>query len=391
MPIVEVGLGYIKDFPAPVVPAWSPLDLGSTSGAWFNIQNIATLFQDSTGTTPVVANGNPLGLITNLFGFGNLSQVTSTARPLYSFLSDTVGLATATAKRIKYDFIDDALIWNGATGVYYLAVSSISGIQFYQTLLTNGSAFPINEFVQCIALERPYTVAEKADITNLFNLDLANIPNINEIWEVCGTAYTGKNGSSSNGVTDYEFGSGASYNTFFTTLQATTNRETLSFNVAATTGLLQFRNNASTLAGTLLDLPSSVNLYTGFSNNFYGCINAIPDSCTTYQVNINKLSGFIPDFSNAVSLITLTVNTNLLTGWLGNSVPFTLGTFNAQINQLPQQTVDAFLLAFVNAGRQVSDGTCVLNLGGVGNAIPSATGLANKTILQGRGWTVTTN
>lgn len=68
----------------------------------------------------------------------------------------------------------------------------------------------------------------------------------------------------------------------------------------------------------------------------------------------------------------------------------TLGNFRAQDNLLTQAAVDAILAAFDAAGR--NSGTRILNLGGTGNAAPSAgKGDTSKNNLLAKGWTVTTN
>jgi hypothetical protein len=62
--------------------------------------------------------------------------------------------------------------------------------------------------------------------------------------------------------------------------------------------------------------------------------------------------------------------------------------FNAFYNcALSQTSVDNILVSINTAG--TSGGTLTLN-GGTSSA-PSATGLAAKSALEGRGWTVTTN
>lgn len=45
--------------------AWSPLSLFAASevGAWYDPSDLTTMFQDSAGTTPVTADGQPVGLI----------------------------------------------------------------------------------------------------------------------------------------------------------------------------------------------------------------------------------------------------------------------------------------------------------------------------------------
>jgi hypothetical protein len=81
--------------------------------------------------------------------------------------------------------------------------------------------------------------------------------------------------------------------------------------------------------------------------------------------------------------------TNQLTGFEGGPVSNTLGTFQAQVNQLTSAAVNAILAAFVAANK--TTGTRILNLGGVGNGAPTGQGITDKATLISRGWTVTTN
>ena len=110
---------------------------------------------------------------------------------------------------------------------------------------------------------------------------------------------------------------------------------------------------------------------------------------TAFICSSNQLTGSIPSLSANTALTAFNCSSNQLTGWSGGTVSATLGDFQAQNNLLTQSAVDAILAAFVAAGR--TTGTRILNLGGVGNATPSATGLTDKATLQSRGWTVTTN
>lgn len=53
-------------------------------GWWYEIDDISTLFQDSAGTTPVTADSDPVGRVTDKSGRANhLLQATAGARPLY--------------------------------------------------------------------------------------------------------------------------------------------------------------------------------------------------------------------------------------------------------------------------------------------------------------------
>ena len=53
-------------------------------GAWYDPSDLSTLFQDSAGTTPVTADGDPVGLMLDKSGNDNhASQSTTAAKPTY--------------------------------------------------------------------------------------------------------------------------------------------------------------------------------------------------------------------------------------------------------------------------------------------------------------------
>ena len=116
-----------------------------------------------------------------------------------------------------------------------------------------------------------------------------------------------------------------------------------------------------------------------------------PDGITVIDWNTKTLRGRLPQsaFNKLKKLTQFYCSSNQLTGWDGGTVSATLGNFQAQDNQLPADTINALLAAFVAAGR--NSGTCGLNLGGTGNAAPTGQGLIDKATLISRGWTVTTN
>lgn len=83
---------------------WEPSRLfdNGEEGAWFDPSDLSTMFQDSAGTTPVTANGQPVGKILDKSGRGNhASQATAAARPLYK--------VTGLCKWNDFDAVDDVL------------------------------------------------------------------------------------------------------------------------------------------------------------------------------------------------------------------------------------------------------------------------------------------
>jgi len=66
------GLGNVgkMGMPGGKLAAWSPLELfaASEEGAWYDISDLTTLYQDAAGTTPVTGAGDPVGLVLDAKG-----------------------------------------------------------------------------------------------------------------------------------------------------------------------------------------------------------------------------------------------------------------------------------------------------------------------------------
>ena len=67
----------------------SMLFASSEVGAWYDPSDLTTLFQDSAGTTPVTAAGDPVGLMRDKSGRGNHATGSSTTRPTYAIAPKT--------------------------------------------------------------------------------------------------------------------------------------------------------------------------------------------------------------------------------------------------------------------------------------------------------------
>ena len=124
-------------------------------------------------------------------------------------------------------------------------------------------------------------------------------------------------------------------------------------------------------------------------NNLTG---SIPDwsawtSGNDIRLYSNNLTGSIPDWSTWSSGSLIWLYDNSLTDVLGTSIPATMLNLQLQNNALTQTAVDRVLTSLDAAG---GTGGSVRLEGGT-NAVPSAAGLAAKTSLEGKGWTVTVN
>jgi len=126
-----------------------------------------------------------------------------------------------------------------------------------------------------------------------------------------------------------------------------------------------------------------------YSNNLTG---SIPDWSTwtsgnNIQLFSNNLTGSIPDWSTWTSGNLILLYDNNLTDVMGTSIPATVIDLRMHNNALTQVAVDRVLTSLDAAG---GTGGLVKLEGGT-NAVPSAAGLAAKTSLEGKGWTVTVN
>jgi len=155
--------------------------------------------------------------------------------------------------------------------------------------------------------------------------------------------------------------------------------------------LISFNCYTNQLTGSIPSLISNTQLidFQCFTNQLTGPIPSLNAQHINFQCYDNQLTGSIPSLSANTQLINFWCNNNQLTGFAGGSVSITLGSFLAHNNQLTVSAVNAILAAFVAANK--TTGTRTLNLGGTGNAAPTGQGLTDKSTLQSRGWTVTTN
>lgn len=159
------------------------------------------------------------------------------------------------------------------------------------------------------------------------------------------------------------------------------------------TDLTIFQVNVNSLTGQIPSLNNNTKLQTFwcFNNLLTGSIPSLSalTELRNFRCQGNQLTGAIPDLSFNTKLEVFQAGFNQLSSFDGVSVSNTLGSFDAQFNQLTASAVNAILAAFVAANKTA--GTRVLNLGGAGNAAPTGQGITDKATLISRGWTVTTN
>src|SRR5690554_962627 len=90
--------------PAPAPAPFDPLSLFSNGeqGAWYDPSDLTTLYQDSAGTTPVTADGDPVGRMLDKSGNGNhADQSVAASRPIYR--------TDGVLHWLEFDGVDDSL------------------------------------------------------------------------------------------------------------------------------------------------------------------------------------------------------------------------------------------------------------------------------------------
>ncbi|MCC5983383.1 MAG: hypothetical protein JJU42_03355 [Rhodobacteraceae bacterium] len=119
---------------------WHPdwLFLTGEQGAWFDPSDLSTLFQDSAGTLPATADGDPVGRMLDKSGNGrHLFQDISAARPV---LRISGGLTW-----LEFDGVDDRMVFaempNTGTTTAILGLWRTSGSATASVLGTGGSGY----------------------------------------------------------------------------------------------------------------------------------------------------------------------------------------------------------------------------------------------------------
>ena len=111
--------------------AFSPVSLfaNDEAGVWFDPSDMTTLSQDSAGTTPVTAVGQPVGLMLDKSGNGHhATQATASKRPTYQ--------SDGTLHWLAFDGVDDGL----TTGAINLSGTAKVTFHSAQTFLPGSLA-----------------------------------------------------------------------------------------------------------------------------------------------------------------------------------------------------------------------------------------------------------
>lgn len=367
------------EFPRSLFPS-------GTTGAWFDISDLSTLYQTDDTSTPVTALGQQFGRATDKSGSGaHATQATASLRPTLP----------AAGYRLRSDFSNDVLSCTLASA-RDMYVSTPYGA--YKSQANAGAVrLPLNDATEVVAcatlsaaqedaLYRYFGVDEKY-LVMLINSTSVSI-RVYALSTPVDVLFVGANGTAVTKT--YTTDTTPTYDLSADGLTAPV-AAVFPESLITSTALRTFRVDSGSWVGTLpnMSLNTGTTVINFAANRLTGGLQAVPASVQFLLLNDNQFSGLIQNLSSCTNLQQAHFHSNQLTGWTGGTVSNTLGDFRADGNLLTQAAVDAILAAFVAANR--TTGTRVLNIGGTGNAAPSAAGVTDKNTLISRGWTVTTN
>ena len=291
------------------------------------------LFQDSAGTVPVTADGDPNGLMSDQSPNNiNASQSTSAARPTYN----------ANPDRLSLDKVDDALIITvpvgGWTGTMVLATDD--GTASYGVDIPAGdyklgaTAFPGNAIIGALFRDGALTAAKKTDVESYFvgngaTASYGGVTNFSNYWR------------RNNEITEFpliDTSSGTSFSNTWRECQSLLSFPLINTSSAASFNFTWFRCSSLT-SFPLIDTSSCSSfreswfqcyLLTDFPSNAFDNIKGGQFSSAFGQTNLNETSidGIL------VSIVTSGIETgSRLFDQSGGSAP-SVGTGQPAIDTL---------------------------------------------------------
>jgi len=405
-------------------------------GGWYARDNFIKLFTTYNGSTNVTVVNDAIGRNEPAVGTIAALNATSTQRPLLKQLA-------TWQYHLYHDRVDDKLtLASMPAGDYTIAFASFAGVSVYPIKLsvTGTLSLPAVDAISMLVINRTLTDAETSSVRSILTTKAPTIgaTDILRLYSTTNSVNleiieTGGSSGATWELGDGQTSSGTSCVKTITAPQSVILRATAPDKITTIdwntknlfgqicdlfklTALTHFYCYANQLTGSIPSLATNtaLNHFNCHSNQLTGSIpslttntaltyfncrsnqltGSIPSLTTNTALNqfycsSNQLTGSIPSLTTNTALTHFYCHSNQFTDFAGGTVSGTLGDFQAQNNLLPVTAVNAILSAFVAANR--TTGTRVLNLGGTGNAAPTGQGLTDKSTLQSRGWTVTTN
>ena len=349
-------------------------------GVWYDPSDLATMYQESTGTTPVTADGQPVGLIQDKSGNDvNALQPVSTKRPTYN----------ATPDRLTLDLVDDSLAFTVPTGGIdgYMVVGTNDGTASYGVSLPAGDydiggdyfmGGSVNGFLlrEGVVSASDLRNVEKDFVSKGAKASYGDVTNFGNYWR-------------DKGITEFpliDTSMGTSFN------RAWQSNDLTSFPLINTSSGTNFfaawyGNNLTSFP--LIDTSSGASFEAAwFSNNLtsFPLIDTSSGTNFAYAWFGNNLTSFPAlDFSSGTNFGTTWLSNLNLTDFPANMFDNCSATrFDSAFTStnLSQSSIDGILVSIESNG--TSNGTFDQS----GGSAPSSVGEAAIDAMRSRGWTV---
>lgn len=156
------------------------------------------------------------------------------------------------------------------------------------------------------------------------------------------------------------------------------------------TNLSLYYIQGNPLSGPFPAVLDSVSYLNISGANYTGPYPDFPKALLALYGNASGFSGTIPSLSRCTGVQHAVFHSNKLTGYTPSVIATSLANIQASNNLLPQSAIDQIIQdVCTNLSNRPTTGT--LDLGGAGNAAPSAAGKAKAQEIKEHGWTVTVN
>jgi len=301
---------------------WTPADLfaASEEGAWYDLSDFSTLFQDRAGTTPVTAAGQTVGHMLDKSGNDNDATAPSdAARPL----ADTIDGQSV----IESDFVDDALVATNTLTTGDMVIATPYGWQYTPDMQFDGVNvrvplnWPTDVIVHEGLTEAQLTAIANAYGTQKFMISVTNDSTLANLRAWLNDASTsdllivGANGD----TTTITLGANSNSSLDLGTTTLTSPHALVwSEDLIGNTALLRFYCYDNKLTGSIPSLSSNTALQYFYCHNNQ-LTGSIPDLSSNTALQYfycynNQLTGSIPDLSSNTALQHFYCNNNELTG-----------------------------------------------------------------------------
>ena len=373
-------------------------------GFWYDPTKINTLFQDSSGTIAVTADGQPVGLVLDNSGNNNnATQSISASRPTYN----------VNPERLTLDKVDDSIVVNIPTGGWIgsMVLATDQGTASYGVNIPEGDYeiggiyFPGNSINNVLIREGAVSASDLAQTEATFvaggaKASYGDVTDFSGYWREFG------------GLTSFPLIDTSSGTNFYA---AWRDNNLTSFPLIDTSSGTSFayawyKNNLTSFP--LIDTSSGTSFAIAWQNNN---LTSFPLIDTSSGINFG--AAWLGNNLTSFPLIDTSSGTNFYAAWRDNNLTsfplidtssgtsFAYAWYKNNLTSFPASFFDNclatnFINAFLNTNlSQTSiDGILVsINSNGTSNgtfnqsggSAPSATGEAAITAMRSRGWTVT--